>query len=114
MARIVYSRKPLFLTLFIAYIISSYIIACFSFNTILYGTIALLIALSYIIYFSTRPYLSRTDSIAAITLTVAVLILGYITGLLLNTVNRLAASLYVLSSIIVYIAIIYGVTRYLA
>ncbi len=114
MARIVYSRKLLFLVLLVIYVIATYIVKDYGFETVVYGTVALVIVLSYIAYFATRPYLSRSDSIAAITLSIVAVLLGYLTGLLLQPEKYLAASLYVLSATIVYVSMVYALARYLA
>ncbi len=106
------SRKVFSIFMIIAYVSALYIVYYYSRESIIYGTIALLVTLLYIYAFTTRPYVRAADKVAAIALYVLVILAGYFTALLFQPYNPLPASLHVLSSTIVFGCIILALVFY--
>ncbi len=112
MARILESRKVFSIFMIVAYMSALYMIYYYSRESIIYGTITLLITLLYIYAFTTKPYVRVADKVAAIALYVLVTLAGYFTALLLQPHNPLPAALHVLSSTIVLGCIVLALALY--
>ncbi len=113
MPRIVYSKKIFGIVFFLMYIAAGYITYGFSYENILYGTVALAILLGYIAYFSTRPYIGISDAVAAIVLSSTAILLGLVTGIVLGGTNTLAAGLYTFTTTVLLLGIVYSISKYL-
>ena len=77
--KLLYSRKFLALTLFILYVTMAYITADFTFTSIAYGTLVVVIVLSYLAYYAKAHYSGR-EALALTLFTILSMILGTLTG----------------------------------
>jgi len=113
LARVSRVRKALIFSLIMLFISSAYITHGFSRETLLYGLPFTIIFLLVIAGVVTRPYVGRSDGVAAIVLSIVAVLLGSVVGLLAGGDNILASSLYTLTLTIVLLGIAYGVSKYL-
>ncbi len=113
MARVSLARKVLIFSIIMLYILSAYVSHGFSRETLMYGLGAIVFFLLLISVIITRPYVGRSDEVAAIVLSIVAVLLGSVTGILIGGENILASSLYTLTVSILLLGIAYGISKYL-
>ena len=113
MARVSLARKVLIFSIIMLYILSAYVSHGFSQETLMYGLSAIVFFLLLISAIITRPYVGRSDGVAAIVLSIVAVLLGSVTGILIGGENILASSLYTLTVSILLLGIAYGISKYL-
>ncbi len=98
-----------FIALFIA---SGYIVYNYSFESIIYGTIAIILLFSYIGLYSVK-HINPRDSASALVIGILFILAGLIAGLILGGRDSIGAIYYALSMIIVLITMAYAVSKYI-
>ncbi|OYT38620.1 MAG: hypothetical protein B6U89_05540 [Desulfurococcales archaeon ex4484_58] len=94
--KLLYSRKFLGLILFILYIVFTYITWSFSQESIIYGTLTALIILLYLAYYA-HLHRSAKEVLALTTFISIAVILGSLTGTLINGFTNIGALMYALT-----------------
>jgi len=95
------------------YILSAYVSYGFSQEALMYGLGSIVFFLLLITIIITRPYIRRSDGVAAIVISIVAVLLGSVTGILIGGENILASSLYTLTLTILLLGIAYGLSKYL-
>lgn len=108
--RILYSRRILALSLIILFIDTVYIVAYFSRDALIYGTIVSFVILGYLAYYS-HNHRSAKEVLALTIFTSLSLILGLVAGMILGGYNSIGASMYALTLSVSILLLLYLINR---
>lgn len=109
MKSILYSRKLLATVLVGLLVTSVYISYQFTIETILVGTVVMVLILSYVWLYASR-HVNVKDSVSVVTATLLFLMIGSTIGSVLG--GSIGSLLYTLSLFIVSLGLVYALTRY--
>ncbi len=108
--RLVYSGKFLTLLLLVLFVDTAYMVYTISRDTVIYGTVVIVVVLGYLIYYA-RRHKSVKEVLTIGVLASLSMIIGGIIGLLLLGGKGLFASAYVFSLTLALLLLLYSASR---